>query len=99
MDMIEFSNSILAEKISIIFKDFFENHICAYKVLKGIKFVRINDISFDKASITYSVKLLDDEDKDLLLSHLQGITVNIYGKDYSPDVYLNGDILCITIDK
>lgn len=99
MDMIKFSNQIPAEDLAKIFRDFFEQHMVAYDVLKGIKFVSINGITYDKSSIMYSVKLLEDEDKEKIVSHLNNLTLTIYGKEYSPKVYLNGDLLCITIDK
>ena len=68
-------------------------------MLSGIKFVSINKIGFDKASIMYSVKLTDEEDKELLVSKLQNLNVPIYGKVYTPDIFLNGELLCITINK
>ena len=45
MDMIEFSNQIPAEHLAHIFKDFFEQHIVAYDVLKCIKFININEVT------------------------------------------------------
>ena len=99
MDMIEFSNQIPSEKLSEIFKNYFEQHVLAYDLLKGIEFIKVNDITFDKSSIMYSVKLLDDNDKEKIVTHLNNLTLNIYGNSYTPSVYLNGDLLCITINK
>ncbi len=99
MDMIEFSNQIPAEHLAHIFKDFFEQHIVAYDVLKCIKFININEVTFNKSSIMYSVKLLQDEDKNKLLKNLSNLTLTIYGRTYKPSIFLNGDLLCITINK
>lgn len=99
MNMLEFSSQVPPEKLPEIFRDFFEQHIIAYDLLKGIEFIKINNITIDKSSIMYSVKLLQDEDKEVLVHHLNNLTLNIYGKTYTPEVYLNGDLLCITIDK
>ena len=99
MNMVEFSNQIPSDQLIEIFKDFFEQHILAYDMLKGIEFVRINNITIDKSSIMYSVKLLNDEDKEKIVSQLNNLPLTIYGKTYTPSVYLNGDLLCITISK
>ena len=66
MNMIQFSNQVPSDQLILIFKDFFEQHIAAYDLLKGIEFVRINEITMNKSSIMYSVKLLEDEDKEKL---------------------------------
>ena len=63
MNMIQFSNQVPSDQLILIFKDFFEQHIAAYDLLKGIEFVRRNEITMNKSSIMYSVKLLEDEDK------------------------------------
>lgn len=100
MDTIEFAKSIPAEKLAEIFKDYFEQHMAVYYMLKGIEFITINaDIS--NASIIYSIKILDDRDKDGLTRRLQESNniLNIYGKEYKPEIFLNGDLLCITINK
>ena len=47
----------------------------------------------------YSVKLLEDEDKEKLAKSINNLPLNIYGKTYYPSAYLNGDLLCITINK
>ena len=47
----------------------------------------------------YSVKLLDDEDKEKIVRQLNNLPLTVYGKTYTPSVFLNGDLLCITIDK
>lgn len=99
MDKVEFSNQIQAEYLANIFKNFFEQHMVAYDILKCIKFAGINNVDFNKSSIVYSVKLLQDEDKDKLLHNLNNISLDMYGKTYKPDVFLNGDLLCLTISK
>ena len=99
MNMVQFSNQIPSDQLIEIFKDFFEQHIATYDLLKGIEFVRINEITMNKSSIMYSVKLLEDEDKEKLANSINNLPLNIYGKTYTPSVFLNGDLLCITIDK
>lgn len=99
MNMVEFSNQIPSEQLIEIFKNFFEQHIAAYDILKDIEFIKINNITIDKSSIMYSVKLLQDEDKEKLLRALNNLTLTVYGKTYKPSIFLNGDLLCITIDK
>ena len=99
MNMIQFSNQVPSDQLILIFKDFFEQHIAAYDLLKGIEFVRINEITMNKSSIMYSVKLLEDEDKEKLAKSINNLPLNIYGKTYYPSAYLNGDLLCITINK
>ena len=101
MDTVEFAKSIPAEKLARIFKDFFEQHMAVYDMLKGVEFVSLNEIDINNASIIYSVRVLDDKAKDNLMHKLQatGGLLNIYGKTYTPDIYMNGDLLCITINK
>lgn len=99
MNMVEFSNQIPSDQLIEIFRNFFEQHIAAYDLLKGVEFIKINNITMDKSSIMYSVKLLDDEDKEKLVRQLNNIPLEIYGNTYTPSVFLNGDLLCITIDK
>ena len=40
-------------------------------------------------------------DKETLVKHLNSKagSLNIYGRHYAPEIYLNGDLLCITIKK
>ena len=99
MNMVEFSNQIPSDQLIEIFKDFFEQHIATYDLLKGIEFIKINNITIDKSSIMYSVKLLDDEDKEKIVRQLNNLPLTVYGKTYIPSVFLNGDLLCITIEK
>ena len=99
MNMVEFSNQIPSDQLIEIFKDFFEQHILAYDMLKGVEFVKVNNITINKSSIMYSVKLLNDEDKEKLVNQLNNLPLTIYGKTYTPSVFLNGDLLCITINK
>lgn len=101
MNTLDFSKNIPPGTLARIFKDYFEQHMAAYYMFKGVDFVSINSIDMDKASIMYSVKVLDTEQKDKLVENLQrrSGTINIYGKEIKPDVFLNGDLLCITIHK
>ena len=99
MNMVEFSNQIPSDQLIEIFKDLFVQHIATYDLLKGIEFIKINNITIDKSSIMYSVKLLDDEDKEKIVRQLNNLPLTVYGKTYTPSVFLNGDLLCITIDK
>ena len=99
MNMVEFSNQIPSDQLIEIFKDFFEQHIATYDLLKGIEFIKINNITIDKSSIMYSVKLLDDEDKEKIVHQLNNFPLSIYGRVYKPSVFINGDLLCITINK
>lgn len=101
MNTLEFAKDIPAEKLAEIFRDYFEQHMFAYNLLRGVNFVSLNNVSFDKASIIYSVKVLNNEDKDKLVNNLisKSGSLNIYGKLYTPEIYLNGDLLCITIKK
>lgn len=99
MDAIEFSNQIPSDDLVRIFKDFFEQHMLAYDILSGIQFVTINNITMNKSSIIYSVKLLQEEDKQKIIRYVNNLPLTIYGKKYTPHVFLNGDLLCITIDK
>ena len=73
MNMIQFSNQVPSDQLILIFKDFFEQHIAAYDLLKGIEFVRINEITMNKSSIMYSVKLLEDEDKEKLAKSINNL--------------------------
>lgn len=101
MDNLEFAKNIPAAQLADIFKSFFEQHMVAYGILRNIEFIGINDISMDKASITYSVKLIDNINKEALKKYLnsKASAVVMYGKLYQPEVFINGDILCITIKK
>lgn len=101
MDNIEFVKNIPAEQLARIFKDFFEQHMVAYDLLKGVQFYSLNSVDINTASIMYSVKLMDTANKEKLVEHLSSRcgSLTMYGKTYSPEIFLNGDILCITIKK
>ena len=98
MNMIDFSHAIPQDQLINIFRDFFEQHIAAYNIMKGIRFVDAN-VQTDTSSILYSVKLLDQEDKDRIEKNISSMTIDIYGKKYTPNIYINGDLLCITFYK
>ena len=101
MNLTEFSKNIPPEQLAHIFKDFFEHHIAAYYMLQGVNFVKINKVDVNRASIMYSVKVLEDQDKTRLVDNIMrhGSYINIYGRTIKPEVFLNGDLLCITISK
>lgn len=101
MDSIEFSKQIPSEQLAIIFKDFFEQHMLVYDILRDIKFVSVSQVSFDKSSIIYSIRLLSEEDRQFVMRVLQNdnLALTMYGKKYTPSVFMNGDLLCITIEK
>ena len=93
MNMVEFSNQIPSDQLIEIFKDFFEQHIATYDLFKGIEFIKINNITIDKSSIMYSVKLLDDEDKEKIVRQLNNLPLTVYGKTYTPSVFFK--IICL----
>lgn len=100
MNTLEFVQDVPAEQLALIFKNYFEQHMFVYNLLKGMEFVKLNSINMDTASIMYSVKVLDTDDKEKLIRQLNRAgSLNIYGKHYTPEIYLNGDLLCITIKK
>ena len=74
MNNTEFVKGVPAETLAVIFKDFFDQHMFAYAMMKDIE------------------KLLEN-----LNSSVSSLI--IYGKQYDPEIYLNGDLLCITIKK
>ena len=101
MNTLDFVKDVPAEQLALIFKDYFEQHMFAYDLLRGIQFGGINSININTASIMYSIKLVEGENKDTLLKHLNSKagSLVIYGKHYTPEIYINGDLLCITIKK
>ena len=101
MNTLEFVKDVPAEQIALIFKDYFEQHMFTYDLLRGIHFGGINSVDINTASIMYSVKLIEGEDKDALINHLNSKagSLVVYGKHYVPEIYINGDLLCITIKK
>ena len=101
MNTLEFVKDVPAEQIALIFKDYFEQHMFTYDLLRGIQFGGINSVDINTASIMYSVKLIDGMDKNTLIKHLESKagSLIVYGKHYVPDIYYSGDLLCITIKK
>jgi hypothetical protein len=101
MNSLEFSKDIPAETLATIFKDFFEEHMVTYNIVKDLEFAGINSVSCDKASIMYSIRLLDAADRDKVLHTLQSSAASIvmYGRTYTPNIFINGDLLCISISK
>jgi len=101
MNTIEFTKNVPAERLAEVFKDYFEQHMAVYELLKGIEFLSINSVTVDKASIMYSVKILDENEKNNLLHKLKVTSgmLTVYNRVYYPHIFMNGDILCITINK
>ena len=101
INSIEFSKNIPPETLALIFRDYFEQHMAAYYMLQGVECISINRVDVNKASIMYSVKVLDDSQKERLVENLQrrSGSITIYGKEITPNIFLNGDLLCITISK
>lgn len=101
MNTLDFVKDVPAEQLALIFKDFFEQHMFTYDLLRGIQFGGINYVDINTASIMYSVRLLEGENKEALLRHLNSKagSLVIYGKHYTPEIYINGDLLCITVKK
>lgn len=99
MDRLEFGKTISGEKLAEIFRNFFEQHMAVYELLKGIQFVSINVDINNKTSIMYSIKILNNEEKNILFNKLQVASGHllIYEKSYNFNVFMNGDLLCITI--
>lgn len=100
MDTIEFAKNIPAEKLAEIFKNHFDQHMAVYDILRGVKFISINSVDINNASIIYSVELLDDRDKITLMHNLNNSgTLNIYGRSYTPKISISEGLLCIMIKK
>jgi len=101
MNSVEFSKNIPPEKLALIFKDYFEEHMAAYYMLKGVDFVSLNSVDINKASIIYSVRVLNEQQKESLVNNLRrtSTALNIYGHEIRPKVFLNGDLLCIEVEK
>lgn len=97
---VEFSKQFPPDKLASIFKDFFEQHIAAYYMFKGLNFVSLN-ADVDRSALIYSVKLLDDDQVNRIIDHLQRSSshLNIYGKTIIPEIFHNGDLLCISFKK
>ena len=101
MDTLEFIKDIPAEKLAEIFKDYFEQHMAVYDIIRGLQCVSIHNIDINQASIIYSMKMLDQSYRDNLIKKfsVSSGSLVIYGKSYTPEIYANGDLLCITIKK
>lgn len=101
MNNTEFIKDIPADQIATIFKDFFEQHMLVYDIIKNADFVSINDISIDSASIMYRITMSNGVTEAELkrLLELDSSSLIIYGKEYKPNIFINGDLLCITINK
>ena len=66
MNTLEFTKNVPAERLAEVFKDYFEQHMAVYELIKGMEFLSINSITVDKASIMYSVKILDEKERNNL---------------------------------
>lgn len=100
MDTIEFSKNLPSEKLSTIFKDYFDQHMAAYCMLNGIQFGDL-DASMDTACIVYSLKILDVNNLNRIITNLErwGASMMIYGISVSPKISVNGDCISIMIRK
>lgn len=100
-NMVEFSNNIPSNQLLTIFKSFFEQHMIAYELLKDIDLVDFKvDTDTDTSSIFYSVKIMQESDKEKIQNMIcDSLSITAYGNTYTPSVYLNGDLLCITFKK
>lgn len=99
MNMIDFSHNIPSDQLLNIFKNFFEQHMVAYDLLKDIDLVNFK-VTEDVSSIFYSVKIMKESDKERIQNMIcDNISVTVYGHTYTPSIYLNGDLLCITFKK
>ena len=100
MDAIDFSKDIPPTQLAEIFRNYFEQHMAAYYILQGMQYGGLT-VNIDNASLIYSVRLISDEDKNKLLNHLQrhSTHLHIYGITIKPQIFINGDLLCITIKK
>lgn len=98
MNMIEFSDKVPSEQLAIIFKDFFNEHIAAGYALTGIDIGDIN-VTSDSSSIMYSVRMLPQDNRDKLVQQIHNLHISVYGQIYIPNVYIEGDLLCITFKK
>ena len=102
MNTLEFTKDIPAEQLAEIFRQYFEQHMMAYFMLKGMHYTGTK-VSIDNstASIMYAVKL-DNPNEKAILEHNLNVNagkLNIYGRVYTPEIFMNGDLLCITIKK
>ena len=97
--MIDFSHNIPSDQLLNIFKNFFEQHMVAYDLLKDIDLVDFK-VGEDTSSIFYSVKIMKESDKERIQNMIcNNISITVYGNTYTPSIYLNGDLLCITFKK
>lgn len=101
MNTIEFTQDVPVERVAMVFKEWFEQHMLTYDMLRGVQFYKLNNISVDHASLIYSIHLLDEEDKNKVLEMLNSRCASpvIYGRQYTPNVYMNGDLLCISFTR
>lgn len=101
MDSIEFAKGIPPETLAKIFKDWFEYHMAAYYISKGMPCGTIHNVDVSETNIIYNIHILNEEDKEEIERMLQeaNTTVSYYGIDIKPNVFINGDLLCISIKK
>ena len=101
MDTLEFTKAIEPKEMANIFKNYFEQHMAAYYMLKGLDFVSITVSGVDKASILYSVKLLNPDQITRIcdIMNNQSANLRVYNSVIKPKVFANGDLLCITLEK
>jgi len=116
MNSVEFSKRIDPKTLGYVYKNYFEQHMAAYYMLKGMKAcelvsVRIPEIENkddgfiysdgEKSYIRYSLRMLDESDKEDILNMLNGKAseYSVYGVMVKPRVFVNGDLLNLEIHK
>lgn len=101
MDTLEFAKAVPPQKLAEIFKHYFEEHMAVYYMLKGMSPINIQDVSMNSSSIIYSIHVLDEGDRQNLITrlHSQCGSLIMYGKTYTPSVRIENDLLYITISK
>lgn len=115
MDSLEFSRYIDPKTLGYVYKNYFEQHMAAYYMIKGMKaceFVGVHIPEIDKNNeyiysdgqtsyIRYSLKLLDESEKQDVINMLnsRASEYSVYGVMVKPKVFINGDLLNIEIHK
>lgn len=101
MDNVEFIKNVPVATLARVFKDYFEQHMAVYDLLRGIEFVSLDNIDINSASLVYSIKVLDDKSRHTLLNkfNCSSASLNIYGRTFTPTVYIDEDLLYININK
>lgn len=101
MDTLQFSSDINPNTLAKVFQDFFEQHMVAYYIAKGVGTGRIHSVDMNKASIIYNIHILTDNDAEIIRNYLDNLNgrVTVFGHNIKYTYCINGDLLCITIQK